>query len=81
MLYVKTYYRNGTTSQEEPFGQTLIHCNFGWTGQGNGYYGIGVFDLRHTPGDLEDGLDENTPPRGVLFNMDLRIITYNEIPL
>ena len=71
--YIKTYYRNGTVSQRGPFGQTLVHCNFGWEGVADGYYYDGIFDLSKGPVMPEDS-DAGTPaPR---YYKDLSIFTY-----
>ena len=77
--YITTYYRNGTISQEGPFGQTLIHCNFGWNGICDGYYYFGNFDTTKAPADLEDEFDENLGTQPYNFKLDLRMMTYAKI--
>lgn len=69
----KTYYRNGTVSQRGPFGQTLVHCNFGWEGVADGYYYDGIFDLSKGPVMPEDS-DAGTPASR--YYKDLSIFTY-----
>ena len=71
--YIKTYYRNGTVSQRGPFGQTLVHCNFGWEGVADGYYYDGIFDLSKGPVMPEDS-DAGTPASR--YYKDLSIFTY-----
>ena len=71
--YIKTYYRNGTVSQRGPFGQTLVHCNFGWEGVTDGYYYDGIFDLSKGPVMPEDS-DAGTPASR--YYKDLSIFTY-----
>lgn len=70
---IKTYYRNGTVSQRGPFGQTLVHCNFGWEGVADGYYYDGIFDLSKGPVMPEDS-DAGTPASR--YYKDLSIFTY-----
>ena len=77
--YIKTYYRNGTTSLKDPVPQTLIHCNFGWNGICDGYYYFGNFDTTKAPADLEDEFDENLGTQPYNFKLDLRMMTYAKI--
>ena len=76
---IKTYYRNGTTSEEGPYPQTLVHCNFGWNGASDGYYSSsGVFDLNYGATEKESGdLNGSSKTR---YNTNLEIITYTVMP-
>jgi len=82
MRYIKTYYRNGTTSisSKEQVPQTLIHCNFGWNGLCNGYYFSGSFNTTTKPVDQESGIDNVEGTQDGNYTDDLRMITYTEIP-
>lgn len=78
--YIKTYYRNGTTSLEGPFPQTLVHCNYGWNGSQDGYYPSGIFDLHIGPVEIESGVDSPTKPFDRYYSIDVQIITYTGLP-
>ena len=82
MRYIKSYYRNGTTSisSKEQVPQTLIHCNFGWNGLCNGYYFSGSFNTTTKPVDQESGIDNVEGTQDGNYTDDLRMITYTEIP-
>ena len=82
MRYIKTYYRNGTTSisSKEQVPQTLIHCNFGWNGLCNGYYFSGSFNTTTKTVDQESGIDNVEGTQDGNYTDDLRMITYTEIP-
>lgn len=47
-----------------------FHCNFGWNGQGNGYYSSAIYDTR-TPQQATD-ISRDDP---LVFNKDFNIIT------
>ena len=78
--YIKTYYRNGSTSQEGPYPQTLVHCNYGWKGSSDGYYSSGVFDLNFGPIEKEKGDNPSNSKPTRYYRYDLEIITYTGLP-
>ncbi len=54
----------------------FVHCNFGWSGQCDGYYATGVFDLSSGPFRRDD-LDLGTgSTRNRYYNTSYKYITY-----
>lgn len=68
-----------TTGYEEKIISTtvehydMVHCDFGWHGENNGYYVSGVFNLKD-PRIEHDGNDRNKKEYN--FNSNIRLITY-----
>ena len=65
--------------------QTLVHCNWGWTGRCNGYYLQGIFDLRDGPIEYENSIGENDTTYKKSYNKSyeyfkkfIYTITYSE---
>lgn len=52
----------------------MVHCDFGWKGQGNGYYVSGIFKVNNSSAELDGGrYKDNTN-----FNHLLKVITYDK---
>jgi len=67
--------RRDTTYRE----QQLVHCNWGWGGNCNGYYSQGVFNLKNGAVAVEKNNGESeTHKSNDNFNWFLRVISYNE---
>lgn len=70
-----TYYKNGqvqrtTTSYET---STMVHCNFGWGGNSDGYFTSGIFDLK------DDNVEyDNANYDDYNYNGRIRIIVYEK---
>ncbi len=71
----KTYLNNQVikTEQETEF-QNMVHCDFGWGGQANGYFVSGVFDLKNSENELDPGADTDKSDN---YNHHLRVIMYD----
>lgn len=55
-----------------------MHCNFGWRGDKDGYYYIGIFDTQNGPQLQEPGDHVSYGSAGV-YDDNLKIITYTEV--
>ncbi len=67
-----------TTKETRDF----IHCNFGWSGQCDGYYTSGVFDLTQGPTVRDTTLDTSSKTTDVEYYDHLyRVITYDCPPI
>ncbi len=69
------HYKNGVYQYSNYTSRTinLIHCNFGWGADGNGYFTSGVFDLKKVR--LDDSKKES--PFSNNYTKYLKIITYD----
>ncbi len=69
------HYKNGIYQYSNYTSRTinLIHCNFGWGADGNGYFTSGVFDLKKVR--LDDSKKES--PFSDNYTKYLKIITYD----
>lgn len=48
VYYIEYYnYNTGESARKEKT-LPLVHCNWGWGGQGNGYYLFNVFDMQYS---------------------------------
>ncbi len=71
----KTYLNNQVikTEQETEF-HNMVHCDFGWKGQANGYFVSGIFDLRSKDNEFDPGAETTD---GTNYNHHLRVIMYD----
>ncbi len=72
MEQTRTITKPTSTSTET---RKLMHCNFGWQGDCDGYYVSDVFDLDEGPVETEDG-DIESDDYNSHFNWWYRIIEY-----
>ena len=80
-------YRQRARYNRYPFGearfsriekQLFMHCNFGWRGQADGYYYIGIFNTQAGP-ELREPGDQVTGAATSNYDTSLKIITYTEV--
>lgn len=57
--YNKITVRNVKTQTEQILWVNLVHCNYGWQGQCDGYYTSGVFDLQNVQETIDSIGDQN----------------------
>lgn len=71
------YNMHGTLLSTENKIETLnmVHCDFGWKGDCNGYYVSGVFDLDDTHSEKDFTTNRNT---NKYYNTLIRLITYDK---
>ena len=70
-----TTFRDGVQQSEPEVRNdtlTMVHCNFGWGGDCNGYFVSGIFDLRSPDAQFDSIVNDNTN-----YNCYLKIITYD----
>lgn len=81
-------YRRRAKYSRYPFGevrlssyerQLFMHCNFGWGGQADGYYHIGIFNTQAGPELYEPGEEEAKNYSESNYDTSLKIITYTEV--
>ena len=76
ILTTKTY-RNGvfveTTTKTES--REMVHCDFGWGGNSNGYYVSGVFKLGDPSVEKDHGTVHN---KDTNYNNYLHVVTYDK---
>ena len=79
MRYTTTttyYYLNGildhTTTTDSSC--AMIHCDFGWKTDNNGYFVSGLFNLGGSDAQYDFGVET---PKNYNYNQYLKIITYN----
>ena len=71
-------YPNNETHVSYTERQLFMHCNFGWRGDKDGYYYIGIFDTQNGPQLQEPGDHVPYGSAGV-YDDNLKIITYTEV--
>lgn len=54
----------------------MVHCDFGWSSIGNGYYVSGLFDLTRNDLDLDNGMHNVPSYYQSNYNFYLKTITY-----
>lgn len=74
----KKYYENNvlvnTTTETETY--NMVHCDFGFSGEGNGYYVSGVFKFNDPESEKDNIYDEsNKDTRN--YNVLIQLITYD----
>ena len=59
--------------------ELLVHCDFGWGGEYNGFYYSGIFDLSKPAAEVDDDLREYPidNPNGYIYDYNLMLITYS----
>ncbi|MFR2524775.1 C10 family peptidase [uncultured Alistipes sp.] len=59
--------------------ELLVHCDFGWGGEYNGFYYSGIFDLSKPAAEVDDDLREHPidNPNGYIYDYNLMLITYS----
>lgn len=62
--FVYDVYPDGTRKQVGQENQLLIHCNYGWGGNANGYYITGAFNTALGAVDQEDSIDQGCSTTG-----------------
>lgn len=62
-------YSSTTTEQN-----IMVHCDFGWGGQGNGYYISGVFDLRNPQIEF----DYDDPNSNIHYDTYIHLVVYDK---
>lgn len=77
--FVYDVYPDGTRKQVGQENQLLIHCNYGWGGNGNGYYITGAFNTASGAVDQEDSIDQGCSVIGNnnRWHKDFSQIIYN----
>ncbi len=60
-------------------GSYFFHCNWGWDGNGDGYYLSGVFDTRERVG-IEEGVDSGRETTGDDNNFNLMSRSVTAVP-
>lgn len=71
------YIRRGSDGSQTVVGrktQSLVHCNWGWSGSCDGYYVSDVFNLIAGPTVVGEGDDQDDRPRNYDFSMRTVII-------
>ena len=61
--------------------RTLLHCNWGWDGQCNGYYSSNIFSLCYGAKEYEDPIEEyyqGDDKKDRYYNWWFRIITFEK---
>lgn len=61
---------SSTTTQHN----IMVHCDFGWNGEGNGYYISGIFDL----GNSQVEFDYGNPNSNTHYDTYLRLVVYDK---
>ena len=68
----KIYSGNTLTNEtQKTETRNMVHCDFGWSGKGNGYFISGIFDFKNN----ENMFDEYSTV-SVNYNKHIRLITY-----
>ncbi len=73
----KGYNSIGTLIKTDTETQHLMHCNFGWQGECNGYYVSGIFNTKNGSTEREGYENNWGSTSNSNFNWAFHIITYN----
>ncbi len=65
---------NLTKSETITETREMVHCDFGWEGNSNGYYVSGIFDLDSGENEYDKGYSEKSDN----YNRFIKIITYDK---
>lgn len=76
---IKVTYRDDVVISREyqySYLTDYIHCNFGWDGNCDGYYGYTIFDTTYTHPN-EPNFGDASEPQDYIFDTNIDIIKYN----
>lgn len=74
-ITTNTYSGNNLTKSETiTETREMVHCDFGWEGNSNGYYVSGIFDLDSGENEYDKGYSEKSDN----YNRFIKIITYDK---